>query len=85
VSSFTVIPNGASLCVKLPTISVTRAFIGAMYTTLKFLMSNFPFDFLLSESTLRMASRAMKVLPAPVGAQTRRFSDLVKAALKSLL
>ena len=86
VSSRTVTPNAVERRFwKLPTISVTRAFMGATYTTLKFLRSNLPSLRRTWFSTYRIVSSAMFVLPAPVGAQISRFSDRLNAAGNTLL
>lgn len=79
VSSLTLIPSSFNHPEKFPTTSETRAFIGATYTILKDQRLNSPFSLQYTERVCKIASIAIFVLPAPVGAQTRRFSEVLKA------
>ena len=74
VNSRTLTPNGVSFCENLSTISETRAFMGARYTTLNAGSGGgfgIVFHSLISRHT---AKSATLVLPAPVGAHMRKLS-----------
>ena len=64
--------------------SAANAFMGATYTILKFCFWMTPW-LMLASTSRSTASMAMLVFPAPVGAQTNRFSLLRKAAGKMRL
>ena len=64
--------------------SAASAFMGATYTILKFCFCMMPW-LMLASTSRSTASMAILVFPAPVGAQTSKFSLLRKAAGKMRL
>lgn len=77
-------PKGPNRLEKAPVTSAASAFMGATYTILKFCFWMTPW-LMLASTSRSTANMAMLVFPAPVGAQTSKFSLLQKAAGKMRL
>lgn len=81
VNSLTFIPKYFNLFENLSTISDAKAFIGEIYTILNSLSTSTPSLSILFSIYYNMVNRAIFVLPAPVGAQTNKFSLVLNAEL----
>lgn len=77
-------PRGFSLCWNLSVISEAKAFIGERYTILKSGSTSWLFWSKCLATSLKIASKATLVLPAPVGADSNTFSSDSNVVLKDV-